>query len=100
MASRRTDGEVDTAKRRAAEDEEDEAGSLREKNSSSRSQEEEAFVTMITSDDFVMGAEVMLHSLREHSRVRRPQVAMVTLGVSQTKRQALAALADEIIEVR
>ncbi|CAM9982907.1 unnamed protein product [Ectocarpus fasciculatus] len=61
-----------------------------------------AFVTMVTSDDFVIGAEVMLHSLREHcggSTRRRALVVMVTSGVSQLKRQALKAVSDEVIEV-
>ena len=59
----------------------------------------EAFVTMITGDDFAIGAEVMLHSLRQHSRTRRSQVVMVTCEVSQMKRQALKSVADEVIEV-
>lgn len=59
----------------------------------------EAFVTMITSDDFAIGAEVMLHSLRQHSRTRRSQVVMVTSEVSEMKRQALKSVADEVIEV-
>lgn len=59
----------------------------------------EAFVTMITSDDFAIGAEVMLHSLRQHSRTRRSQVVMVTPEVSEMKRQALKSVADEVIEV-
>ena len=62
--------------------------------------EDEAFVTMITSDDFAIGAELMLHSLREHSCIRRPQVVMVTAGVSQIKRLALEVVADRVIEVR
>lgn len=62
---------------------------------------EEAFVTMVTSDDFVIGAEVMLHSLREHSdpRIRRPRVVIVTSGVSQIKRRVLEAVADDVVEV-
>lgn len=62
-----------------------------------------AFVTMVTSDDFVIGAEVMLHSLRENcgdNTRRRALVVMVTSGVSQLKRQALKAVSDEVIEVR
>lgn len=69
---------------------------------SSHAEEEselEAFVTMITNDDFAIGAEVMLHSLRQHSRTRRSQVVMVTSKVSQMKRQALKSVADEVIEV-
>lgn len=70
---------------------------------SSRGEEEsnklEAFVTMITSDDFAIGAEVMLHSLRQHSRTPRPQVVMVTSEVSQIKRRALKSVADDVIEV-
>lgn len=61
----------------------------------------EAFVTMVTSDDFVIGAETMLHSLREHQHKarRRASVVMVTPGVSGMKREALRAAADEVIEV-
>lgn len=61
----------------------------------------EAFVTMVTSDDFVIGAETMLHSLREHQHKarRRASVVMVTPGVSGMKRAALRAAADEVIEV-
>lgn len=59
----------------------------------------EAFVTMVTSDDFVIGAELMLHSLREHSLIRRPQLVIVTSGVSQMKRRVLEAVADEVMEV-
>lgn len=61
---------------------------------------QEAFVTMVTSDDFVIGAEVMFHSLREHSRIRRPLVVMVTSEVSKLKRESLKSVADEIFEVR
>lgn len=67
---------------------------------------DEAFVTMVTSDDFVIGAEVMLHSLRKHGKIigagvgrRRPLVVMVTPGVSTIKRQALETIADDVIEV-
>lgn len=63
----------------------------------------EAFVTMVTSDDFVIGAETMLYSLREHcdkaKTRRRASVVMVTPGVSEMKRQALKAAADEVIKV-
>lgn len=74
----------------------------------SRPSGREAFVTMVTNDDFVIGAEVMLHSLREHccnsnnssKPRRRPLVVMVTSEVSQMKRQALQTAADEVIEVK
>lgn len=61
----------------------------------------EAFVTMVTSDDFVIGAETMFHSLREHCNKtrRRATVVMVTPGVSEMKIQALRAAADDVIEV-
>ena len=49
---------------------------------------------------FAIGAEVMLHSLRQHFRSRRPQVVMVTSEVSQMKRQALKSVVDDIVEVR
>lgn len=71
----------------------------KERKTSDRKEEEEAFVTMVTSDDFAIGAELMLHSLREHSRIRRPQLVMVTSGVSQMKRRALEVVADQIMEV-
>ena len=61
---------------------------------------DEAFVTMVISDSFAIGAEVMLHSLRDHSRVRRPHVVLVTSDVSEEKREMLKAAADEIVEVR
>lgn len=74
-----------------------------------RPSDHEAFVTMVTNDDFVIGAEVLLHSLREHccdnssssssKTRRRPLVVMVTAGVSQTKRKALQDAADEVVEV-
>lgn len=63
-------------------------------------EEEEAFVTMVLDDDMAIGAEVMLHSLREHSRIWRPQVVMVTSGVSYAGRQMLEAVTDNMIEVR
>jgi len=67
--------------------------------------EGEAFVTMVTSDDFVIGAETMLHSLRDHctknkNKTRqRALVVMVTPGVSGLRKQALSAAADHVIEV-
>lgn len=60
----------------------------------------EAFVTLVISDDFAVGAEVMFHSLREHSRVRRPHVVLVTSDVSEEKRDMLKAATDEVVEVR
>ncbi len=70
--------------------------------------EGEAFVTMVTSDDFVIGAETMFHSLRDHCNKnnknqkearQRALVVMVTPGVSELKRQALNAATDHVIEV-
>ena len=60
----------------------------------------EAFVTMVISDDFAVGAEVMFHSLRDHSRSPRPHVVLVTSDVSEEKREMLKAAADEVVEVR
>lgn len=60
----------------------------------------EAFVTMVISDDFAVGAEVMFHSLRDHSRSRRPHVVLVTSDVSEEKRDMLKAAVDEVVEVR
>lgn len=62
--------------------------------------EEEAFVTLVLDDDIAVGAEVMLHSLREHSRTQRPRVVMCTDGVSECARLKLHALADDVVEVR
>lgn len=62
--------------------------------------DDEAFVTMLINDDFAIGAEVMLHSLREHSRIRRAQVVIVTAEVSEAKRQSLSMVADKIIQVQ
>lgn len=64
------------------------------------SREDEAFVTMVGTDDFVIGAEVMFHSLREHSRIRRQHVVIVTPEVSPLRRKVLEAAADQVIEVR
>lgn len=61
---------------------------------------DEAYVTLVISDDFAVGAEVMFHSLREHSRVRRPHVVLVTSDVSEEKREMLKSATDEIVEVR
>lgn len=65
--------------------------------------EGEAFVTMVTSDDFVIGAETMLHSLRDHGNNKKSRqralVVMVTPGVSELRKQALNAAADHVIEV-
>ena len=60
----------------------------------------EAFATMVISDDFAIGAEVMFHSLRDHSRIRRSHVVLVTSDVSEGNRQMLKATADEVVEVR
>lgn len=76
------------------------ASENKEGGPSDRREGGEAFVTMVTSDDFVIGAELMLHSLREHSLIRRPQLVIVTSSVSKMKRRALEAVADEVIEVR
>lgn len=60
---------------------------------------DEAFVTMVTNDNFVTGVEVTLYSLREHCRVHRPMVVMVTPQVSALKRKSIELVADEILEV-
>lgn len=57
-------------------------------------------MTMVITDDFVIGVEVMFHSLREHSRIRREFVVMVTSTVSSLKRKSLESVADRIVEVR
>ncbi|CAN0131486.1 unnamed protein product, partial [Laminaria digitata] len=54
---------------------------------------------MVISDGFAVGAEVMLHSLRDHSRVRRPHVVLVTSDVSEEKLEMLKATADDVVEV-
>lgn len=60
----------------------------------------QAFVTMLINDEFAIGAEVMLYSLREHSKVRREHVVLVTPDVSELKRRSLKPVADHIIEVQ
>ena len=60
----------------------------------------EAFVTMVISNDFAIGAEVMFQSLRDHSRIRRPHVVLVTSAVSEGERKMLKAATDEMVEVR
>lgn len=62
-------------------------------------QPEEAFVTMLINDEFAIGAEVMLYSLRKQSKMPRPQVVLVTAEVSELKRQSLKSVTDHIIEV-
>lgn len=61
--------------------------------------ETQAFVTLLINDEFAIGVEVLLYSLRQHSRVKRPQVVLVTADVSDFKRQSLNALADHVLEV-
>ena len=51
---------------------------------------DEAYITMVTSDNYVVGALVLGHSLRA-TGTRRPLVCMCTDGVSPS---SLAALAD------
>lgn len=59
----------------------------------------QAFVTLLINDEFAMGVEVMLYSLREHSKIRRAHVVLVAPDVSELKRRSLKAVADHIIEV-
>lgn len=76
------------------------SGEVQHKREGCTSATDEAFVTMVTNDDFVIGAEVMFHSLRQRSRARRPHVVMVLPTVSPLQRKRLDAVADEVIEVR
>ncbi|CAM9780632.1 unnamed protein product [Discosporangium mesarthrocarpum] len=58
----------------------------------------QAYVTLVTNDDFVMGAEALLLSLRDTGTARQ-KVVMVTPAVSTGRRQVLNDLADRIVEV-
>lgn len=57
-------------------------------------------MTLLINDEFAMGVEVMLYSLREHSKIRRAHVVLVAPDVSELKRRSLKAVADHIIEVK
>jgi len=51
---------------------------------------DEAFVTLVTSDNYALGALVLSSSLRRVNTTRQ-LVVMVTAGVSQPMRSATAA---------
>lgn len=58
----------------------------------------EAFVTLVTTDAYCMGAAVVAHSLRRHGTTRRI-VVMVTPNVSKESRRVLKRMFDEVIMV-
>lgn len=58
----------------------------------------EAFVTLVTTDSYCMGATVVARSLRRHGTTRRI-VVMVTPNVSEHSRFALENVFDEVITV-
>ncbi|XP_029931049.1 glycogenin-2 [Myripristis murdjan] len=58
----------------------------------------EAFVTLVTTDAYCMGATVVAQSLRRHGTTRRI-VVMVTPNVSQEPRLALERMFDEVVLV-
>ncbi len=67
----------------------------------------QAFVTLITTDSFALGAKVLLHSLKAHMQkpadaatTQLPAVVLlVTPQVSQGTRAQLRPLCDEVLEV-
>lgn len=52
----------------------------------------EAWVTLMTSDGFLMGVEALLSSLKAHTRQPRPVVVLVTPAVSPRVVAQVAAL--------
>ncbi|XP_073318643.1 glycogenin-2 [Pagrus major] len=58
----------------------------------------EAFVTLVTSDSYCMGAVVVAKSLRHHGTTRSI-VVMVTPNVSEQKRLSLGNVFDKVIMV-
>uniref|UniRef100_A0A3P8RKU4 glycogenin glucosyltransferase n=1 Tax=Amphiprion percula TaxID=161767 RepID=A0A3P8RKU4_AMPPE len=58
----------------------------------------EAFVTLVTTDSYCMGATVVARSLRRHGTTRRI-VVMVTPDISEHSRFALENVFDEVIAV-
>jgi glycogenin glucosyltransferase len=59
----------------------------------------EAWVTMITSDDFVMGLEVMVASLRKHMATPRRIACIVSEHVSPRIRAKITAMDVAILQV-
>uniref|UniRef100_A0A3P9KYY9 glycogenin glucosyltransferase n=1 Tax=Oryzias latipes TaxID=8090 RepID=A0A3P9KYY9_ORYLA len=57
-----------------------------------------AFVTLVTSDSYCQGAEVVARSLRRHGTTR-PVVVMVTPNVSEQRRFSLHSDFDEVVLV-
>lgn len=60
---------------------------------------ETAWVTMLTSDAFLIAAEVLIKSLRKHSVGERPVVALVTANVGTHARKSLAKFGASIRDV-
>lgn len=64
----------------------------------------EAYVTMITTDSFLPGAEALLESIREQQAIlaaddRRAVLCMVTEGVSSRMRSKLTSRGATVVEV-
>ncbi|KNC87087.1 hypothetical protein SARC_00763 [Sphaeroforma arctica JP610] len=59
---------------------------------------DEAFVTLVASDNYVLGGLTLAYSLRE-TNTQRKLVCLVTHKVSQTIRDRLAAAFDEVVAV-
>eukprot|EP00158_Paraphelidium_tribonemae_P002883 Partr_v1_DN25753_c0_g1_i1_m74639 putative glycogenin len=64
----------------------------------SPSSSSEAFVTLLTSDNYAVGALVLAHSLRDHSTTKQLAV-IVSESVSQNVRDQLKAVFDHVIPV-
>jgi CheY-like chemotaxis protein len=56
----------------------------------------EAWVTMVTSSDYVPGAVTLAHSLRQHAAPHRPLVCMITDDLDEDDRRALRAVGMEL----
>ena len=61
-------------------------------------QARQAYVTLLTSDGYLPGAECLLHSLRQ-SGTQRPIIILVTSAVSPRARAKLEERCDRVIEV-
>ncbi|KAJ1465838.1 hypothetical protein T484DRAFT_1863305 [Baffinella frigidus] len=56
----------------------------------------EAWVTMVTSSDYVAGAVTLAHSLRQHAAPHRPLLCMVTDNLTDADRKVLRAAQMEL----
>mmetsp|Transcript_45652 Transcript_45652/g.108455 ORF Transcript_45652/g.108455 Transcript_45652/m.108455 type:complete len:279 (-) Transcript_45652:51-887(-) len=60
----------------------------------------EAWVTMVTSSDYVAGAVTLAHSLRQHAAPHRPLLCMVTDNLTDADRKVLRAAQMELEHVK